>query len=108
MKKSLSFIDHMHVIHLTNVIPPLAFARNASSSIVEILQNQGGQQPNLEEDGDGAYILELHMGEMRKQGFAWKPQNHNFPTWAFNKVNNNQLIALDKTNLCDALFTIIK
>jgi hypothetical protein len=32
------------------------------------------------------------MGELRKKGSTWKPYYQNLLKWAFNKINNIQLI----------------
>jgi hypothetical protein len=41
---------------------------------------------------DGTSVFEVHMEELRKKGATWTPYNQNFLKWAFNKINNIQLI----------------
>jgi hypothetical protein len=41
---------------------------------------------------DGTSIFEVHMGELKEKGATWKPYNQNLLKWAFNKINNIQLI----------------
>jgi hypothetical protein len=40
------------------------------------------------------HIFDMHLKNMGKQKVAWKPHGHNSTTWAYFKVNNNQLMDL--------------
>jgi hypothetical protein len=61
----------MHATSLINVTPTLALSRNIFNDILEILQNESEQIVKLGgSNGGGAYIWELHIGELRKQSLT--------------------------------------
>jgi hypothetical protein len=41
---------------------------------------------------DETHIFDMYLKNMGKQKVAWKPHGHNSTTWAYLKVNNNQLM----------------
>jgi len=47
------------------------------------------------EKHDDAYIIETHLKVLWKQKLFWKPHYSTSFTWAFFKVNNNELMDLD-------------
>jgi hypothetical protein len=41
------------------------------------------------------YVNKLHMGSLKLQAIEWKSYNLNLSTWAFYKVNDNQVVNLE-------------
>jgi len=57
----------MHIVSFDDV-PRTYFVKYVSNNNIEFLQNkcESIKQPIKTNGGDGAYILELHMGKLKK------------------------------------------
>ncbi len=64
----MSQISNMHIVSFDDVIPRTYFVKYVSNNNIEFLQNkhESIKQPIKTNGGDGAYILELHMGKLKK------------------------------------------
>jgi hypothetical protein len=75
----------MHAFNLSQVaLPPPLFASSTNIINIENLQQEvyeGGKHLTTIVYGDGneSHVDEMHMGNMKKQGDAWKPHNNNSP-----------------------------
>jgi hypothetical protein len=75
----------MHAFNFSQVVlPPPLFASSTNIINIENLQQEmyeGGKHLTTIVDGDGneSHVDEMHMGNMKKQGDAWKPHNNNSP-----------------------------
>ncbi len=81
-----------------NFTPLFGFVGCVSSSYNENLQlvhDYGKLCSTFVGLGGKVHVNEVYMESLNNQVNAWKPYNHNSPTWAFDKVINNQAIGID-------------
>jgi hypothetical protein len=70
---------------------------------------EGGQLETLKtivvgKDDLNGYITRMHLENLRQQRLLWKPHSPTSLTWAFLKVNNNQLVDLDHNQIMGCIF----
>jgi hypothetical protein len=66
-----------------------------TTTILVMCKSKNPLPTNVEGVHDDAYITKMHMENLWKQRFMWKPQYCTSFTWAFCKVNNNQSMDLE-------------